>query len=50
MYTTITISAEVIRIGIVDSVMLINEWGGTMEEIRNRFESTMDSIGIGDRF
>ena len=50
MYTTITISAEVIRIGIVDSVMLINEWGGTMEEIINRFESTMYSIGIGDRF
>ena len=50
MYSTITISAEVIRIGSVDSVMLINEWGGTLGEIRNKFESEMDKIGMGDRF
>lgn len=50
MYTTVTISAEVIRIGTLDSVMLINEWGGTMENIRNAFEREMDKLGIGHWF
>lgn len=47
MYTTITLSAEVIRIGSVDGAMLINEWGRTMEEVRNSFEMGMDHLGIG---
>ncbi len=29
MYTTITISAEVIRVGSLDSVVHFNEWGGS---------------------
>ncbi len=50
MYSTVKISAEVIRIGAVDGVMLINEWGGTMENIRNEFEQTMSQVGLGGLF
>ena len=50
MYTTVTISAEVIRIGTGDGVMLINEWGGTMESIRDQFENTMNQLGLGGMF
>lgn len=42
MYTSVTISAEVIRVGTVNSAMIINEWGGTMESIRNNFEKYTD--------
>lgn len=50
MYTTVTISAEAIRIGSLDSAMIINEWGGILGEIRNKFERKMDDFGIGNRF
>ena len=50
MYTTVTISAEAIRIGALDSAMLINEWGGMLEEIRNRFEGEMDNLGTSGLF
>ncbi len=50
MYTTVTISAEVIRIGVGDSVMLINEWGGSMETMQTKFESIMSSIGADSWF
>lgn len=39
MHTTITISAEVIRVGSIDSAMIINEWGGMLGDIRNKFEN-----------
>lgn len=38
MYTSITISAEVIRVGKVNGAMIINEWGGTMQGIRDAWE------------
>ena len=50
MYTTVTISAEAIRIGALDSAMLINEWGGMLEEIRNRLEGEMDNLGTSGLF
>ena len=50
MYTTVTISAEARRIGALDSAMLINEWGGMLEEIRNRFEGEMDNLGTSGLF
>ena len=30
--------------------MLINEWGGTMESIRDQFENTMNQLGLGGMF
>ena len=50
MYTTITISAEAIRVGSLDSAMIINEWGGILGEIRNKFEQKMDDFGLGHKF
>lgn len=50
MYTKVTISAEAIRIGSLDSAMIINEWGGVLGEIRNTFEKVMDDYGLGHRF
>lgn len=50
MYTTITISAEVLRIGVSDSVMLVNEWGGILGDMRNRFEHEIGRLGAGDLF
>ena len=38
MYTSITISAEVIRVGKVNGAMIVNEWGGTMQGIRDAWE------------
>lgn len=46
MYTTVILSAEVIRVGSLDSAMLINEWGRTLEDVRNQFEAGMGKIGI----
>ena len=50
MYTTVTISAEAIRVGSFDSAMIINEWGGVLGEIRNKFEQKMDDFGLGHHF
>jgi hypothetical protein len=50
MYTEIKISAEAIRVGSLDSAMIINEWGGTLGDIRNSFEKVMDDLGLGHRF
>ena len=50
MYTTITISAEAIRVGSLDSAMIINEQGGILGEIRNKFEQKMDDFGLGHKF
>ena len=44
------ISAEAIRVGSLDSAMIINEWGGTLGDIRNSFEKVMDDLGLGHRF
>lgn len=48
MYTTVTISAEAIRIGILDSAIIINEWGNVLGGIRSHFESTIDKYELGD--
>ena len=50
MSTEVTISAEAIRIGSIDSAMIINEWGGVLGEIRNNFEKVMDDYGLGHKF
>ena len=41
MYTSVTISAEVIRVGSFNGAMIINEWGGSAESIRNSFEQNV---------
>ena len=38
MYTTVTISAQAIRIGSIDSVLHLNEWGGALQSIMDTFE------------
>ena len=50
MYTTVTISAEAIRVGSLDSALIINEWGGILGDIRNAFEQKMEDLGLGDKF
>lgn len=50
MYTTVTISAEAIRVGSLDSAMIINEWGGVLGDIRNKFEQKMDDFGLGHKY
>ena len=37
MYTTVTISAQAIRIGSIDSVLHLNEWGGALQSIMDTF-------------
>lgn len=36
MYTTVTISAEAIKIGHLDNALIVNEWGGTLGDIRRK--------------
>ena len=50
MYTTVTISAEAIRVGSLDSALIVNEWGGVLGDIRNAFEQKMEDFGLGDKF
>lgn len=50
MYTQVTLSAEVIRVGNLDGAMIINEWGGSMQAVRDKFENVMDTIGAGGMF
>lgn len=50
MYSTVTISAEAIRVGLMNSALLINEWGGTLEAVRDKFESEMGKLGLGGLF
>ncbi len=50
MYTTVTISAEAIRVGSINGALIVNEWGGSLGNIRNMFESGMDKIGLGDMY
>lgn len=50
MYTTVTISAEAIRVGSLDSALIVNEWGGVLADIRNAFEQKIEDFGLEDKF